>query len=197
MLFRLGNNGNVAAAIFLAKNLLGYRDVVNNQLSGLDGGDIQSPPVRTSLNSAMKSSNFSAQLLRRPGLQNEIDRELAARSLGDFVRAGMAHHRAREPFVPGWHIDAIIEHLEATSRGQIRRSADQRSSATHEKPAGVGVLALLGMDQLAGTPLALQQLCGEPRLRHRHDHRRSNPTGTQGTTSSLAPRTGPITVGRR
>jgi predicted phage terminase large subunit-like protein len=24
------------------------------------------------------------------------------------------------PFVPGWHIDAIIEHLEAASRGQIR-----------------------------------------------------------------------------
>ena len=40
MLFRLGNNGNVAAAIFLAKNLLGYRDVVNNQLSGPDGGEI-------------------------------------------------------------------------------------------------------------------------------------------------------------
>ena len=24
------------------------------------------------------------------------------------------------PFVPGWHIDAIIEHLEAVTRGQIR-----------------------------------------------------------------------------
>ena len=40
-LFRLANNGNVAAAIFLSKNLLGYRDVVNNEHSGLAGGAIQ------------------------------------------------------------------------------------------------------------------------------------------------------------
>jgi hypothetical protein len=33
-LFRLASNGNVAAAIFLAKNLLGYRDVVANEHSG-------------------------------------------------------------------------------------------------------------------------------------------------------------------
>jgi hypothetical protein len=36
----LANNGNVAAAIFLAKNLLGYRDVVANELSGPDGRPI-------------------------------------------------------------------------------------------------------------------------------------------------------------
>jgi hypothetical protein len=40
-LFRLANNGNVAAAIFLSKNLLGYRDVVNTEHTGLDGGPIQ------------------------------------------------------------------------------------------------------------------------------------------------------------
>jgi len=40
-LFRLAANGNIAAAIFLAKNLLGYRDVINNELSGLAGGAIQ------------------------------------------------------------------------------------------------------------------------------------------------------------
>jgi hypothetical protein len=40
-LFRLAANGNIAAAIFLAKNLLGYRDVVNNEHSGLAGGPIQ------------------------------------------------------------------------------------------------------------------------------------------------------------
>jgi hypothetical protein len=39
-LFRLASNGNVAAAIFLAKNLLGYRDVVANEHSGPDGGPI-------------------------------------------------------------------------------------------------------------------------------------------------------------
>src|SRR5689334_24434388 len=40
-LFRLANAGNVAAAIFLSKNLLGYRDVVNTELSGPAGGPIQ------------------------------------------------------------------------------------------------------------------------------------------------------------
>ena len=40
-LWKLANNGNVAACIFLAKNLLGYRDVVNSEHSGLSGGPIQ------------------------------------------------------------------------------------------------------------------------------------------------------------
>jgi hypothetical protein len=40
-LFRLAAAGNIAAAIFLAKNLLGYRDVVNTEHSGLAGGPIQ------------------------------------------------------------------------------------------------------------------------------------------------------------
>ena len=40
-LFRLANAGNIAAAIFLAKNLLGYRDVVNTEHTGAAGGPIQ------------------------------------------------------------------------------------------------------------------------------------------------------------
>lgn len=39
-LFAQAQNGNTAASIFLAKNLLGYRDVRNNQRSGPDGGPI-------------------------------------------------------------------------------------------------------------------------------------------------------------
>jgi hypothetical protein len=41
MLFAQGAKGNVAAAIFLAKNLLNYRDVLRNEHSGPDGGAIQ------------------------------------------------------------------------------------------------------------------------------------------------------------
>src|SRR5947209_13953068 len=37
-LFRLANNGNIAAAIFLAKNLLGYKDVIENEHSKPEGG---------------------------------------------------------------------------------------------------------------------------------------------------------------
>ena len=40
-LWRLANNGNVAACIFLSKNLLGYRDVFINEHSGLAGSPIQ------------------------------------------------------------------------------------------------------------------------------------------------------------
>src|ERR1700693_5125572 len=40
-LWRLGDAGKPAAKIFLAKNLLGYRDVVNNEHSGPAGAPIQ------------------------------------------------------------------------------------------------------------------------------------------------------------
>lgn len=39
-LFRLATSGNIAASIFLAKNLLGYKDVMSNEHSGPDGGAI-------------------------------------------------------------------------------------------------------------------------------------------------------------
>src|SRR5437762_4088837 len=41
MLFGQAVKGNVAAAIFLAKNLLGYKDFVNNELSGPNGNPIE------------------------------------------------------------------------------------------------------------------------------------------------------------
>lgn len=40
-LWKLASNGNIAACIFLAKNLLGYRDVVANEHTGHEGGPIQ------------------------------------------------------------------------------------------------------------------------------------------------------------
>jgi hypothetical protein len=40
-LFRLAAAGNIAAAIFLAKNLLGYKDILSNEHSGPDGTRIQ------------------------------------------------------------------------------------------------------------------------------------------------------------
>jgi len=39
-LWKLANNGNIAACIFLAKNLLGYRDAGLVELSGPGGGPI-------------------------------------------------------------------------------------------------------------------------------------------------------------
>ena len=59
-------------------------------------------------------------LLTRPSLRDEIDCELAGRQLREFVRQAWAVVEPATPFVPGWHIDAIVEHLDAVSRRQIR-----------------------------------------------------------------------------
>jgi predicted phage terminase large subunit-like protein len=68
----------------------------------------------------MKNSNSFAPLLKRPSLRDEIDTELAGRSLREFVRQAWHVVEPSTPFVPGWHIDAMIDHLEAVTRGDIR-----------------------------------------------------------------------------
>jgi predicted phage terminase large subunit-like protein len=68
----------------------------------------------------MKNSSSFAPLLTRPCLLDEIDAEMAARGLREFVSQAWPVVEPSTPFVPNWHIDAIIEHLEAVSRSQIR-----------------------------------------------------------------------------
>jgi predicted phage terminase large subunit-like protein len=50
-----------------------------------------------------------------------LEAELARRSLRAFVQAAWPLVEPRVPFVPNWHIDAICEHLEAVSRGDITK----------------------------------------------------------------------------
>src|SRR5271169_1724177 len=68
----------------------------------------------------IRDSGRLAGLLRSVSLHDEIAREYATRSLREFVRQAWPIVEPATPFVPGWHIDAIIDHLEAVSRGQIR-----------------------------------------------------------------------------
>src|SRR5882724_8164029 len=68
----------------------------------------------------MKSSNSSALSLVRPNVRVKVERELATRSLLEFVRQAWHVLEPSTVFVPGYHIDAIVEHLEAVSYGQIR-----------------------------------------------------------------------------
>ncbi|MEL7299359.1 MAG: phage terminase large subunit [Pseudomonadota bacterium] len=49
-----------------------------------------------------------------------IEREYCSRSLSSFVKRAWPHIDP-QPYVHGWHMDALGEHLEACARGQITR----------------------------------------------------------------------------
>src|SRR6266571_4143009 len=69
-LFKLANAGNVAAAIFLSKNLLGYKDVVNTEHTGLAGGPIQiaaKPDLSGLTNEELKQLRAIADKTLAPG----------------------------------------------------------------------------------------------------------------------------------
>lgn len=51
----------------------------------------------------------------------ELDREACKRSLAEFVLQAWPVVEPAQPYVHGWHIDAIAEHLEAVTAGQINR----------------------------------------------------------------------------
>src|SRR5690349_16691654 len=50
-----------------------------------------------------------------------IQRELAPKSFADFVRLAWHIVEPAHPYIHNWHIDAVAEHLEAVTRGQIRK----------------------------------------------------------------------------
>ncbi|MNZ12914.1 Terminase-like family protein [compost metagenome] len=52
-----------------------------------------------------------------------IEREACRRSLATFVREAWGVLEPGTPYVHGWHVDVICEHLEAVTRGDIRRLA--------------------------------------------------------------------------
>ena len=50
-----------------------------------------------------------------------IEREACRRSLATFIRRAWAVLEPGQPYVHGWHVDAMAEHLEAVTAGQITR----------------------------------------------------------------------------
>ena len=50
-----------------------------------------------------------------------IEREACKRSLATFVREAWPVLEPGTPYVHGWHVEAICEHLEAVTRGEISR----------------------------------------------------------------------------
>jgi len=50
-----------------------------------------------------------------------IQKELCKRSLSEFIKQAWHVIEPSQPYVHGWHIDAICEHLEAVTNGDINR----------------------------------------------------------------------------
>lgn len=50
-----------------------------------------------------------------------VEREMCRQSLAQFVRQAWHVIEPAQPYVHGWHIDAVCEHLEAVTNGQITR----------------------------------------------------------------------------
>lgn len=50
-----------------------------------------------------------------------IEKELCARSLVDFVRQAWPTLEPGNPYIHGWHVEAVCEHLEAITNGEINR----------------------------------------------------------------------------
>lgn len=51
----------------------------------------------------------------------QAERELCRRSLSKFIRRAWAVLEPGQPYVHGWHVDAMADHLEAVTAGQITR----------------------------------------------------------------------------
>ena len=50
-----------------------------------------------------------------------FDREISGRSLSDFLKLAWPVLEPGQPYVHGWHMDAMAEHLEAVAKGSITR----------------------------------------------------------------------------
>ncbi|MBI3696539.1 MAG: hypothetical protein HY238_17075 [Acidobacteria bacterium] len=114
-------SGNPTIAVWLGRQLLGQRDVITTEHTGSGGEPIQLAPSNpTSLNSPMRNSSSFKALLARPSLPAEIAQELAKRRLLEFVLQAWPVIEPATDFIPGWHLDAICDHLEAVSNGHLR-----------------------------------------------------------------------------
>lgn len=69
----------------------------------------------------MSSDSLLRRGLTKRKIRDELDRLDSEDSLRDFIKASWKILEPKRAFQPGWHIDAICEHLEAVTNGQITR----------------------------------------------------------------------------
>src|ERR1035437_7108734 len=61
------------------------------------------------------------QLIRQLKLQDAVLKREAERSLYNYVRQAWSILEPEAPFMSNWHIEYVVEHLEAVTAGQITR----------------------------------------------------------------------------
>jgi predicted phage terminase large subunit-like protein len=69
----------------------------------------------------MTTTPLDVLLSERDRRQREEEAEQYSESLSDFVKAAWPSLKPDDPYLHNWHIDAICEHLEAVTRGEITR----------------------------------------------------------------------------
>jgi len=69
----------------------------------------------------MNYGDSSIERLDLGRLRDDLDRADSEESLRSFIELAWPILEPGRRFVPGWHIDAICDHLEAVSRGEITR----------------------------------------------------------------------------
>ena len=81
-------------------------------------------PYPSGWGTAEMSDSFEgyAQILSKaaPELEDQLVREMCEGSLYDFLKEAWPSFDPA-PFVGGWHLEAIAEHLQAVSNGQIKK----------------------------------------------------------------------------
>ena len=87
------------------------------------------------------SLRAAAELELRRRLRERMDHTVKPKkpeiSLSEFIRQAWPVLEKR-PYVHGYHIDAICEHLEATTTGQIRELMITMDIRTKTKPPNIG-----------------------------------------------------------
>ncbi len=79
------------------------------------------PATQLAIDPAIQSLYDNNQLAMSAINRSGVDQELAERHLREYVEQAWHVLEPANKFVPGWHIDAKCEHLQAVSEGQIKR----------------------------------------------------------------------------
>jgi hypothetical protein len=64
---------------------------------------------------------FAADVLDPPPDEDRALAQACATNLGTLIREAWPILEPATPFVDGWHVDVMAEHLEAVSAGELRR----------------------------------------------------------------------------